>query len=261
MAALRRGIHHRFAPPQQSGTRISNQGRHRGPGRFRRRAGSIPGNWFLVPSAEKDLSLIEVEEQRKDLVRILLDRYGILFRELLHRESPPFRWGTIFRALRLMELSGEILSGYFFRDIPGPQFISPPALRLLRFGLPHEEIYWMNAADPASIAGIPLEGLRGRLPKRLEGTHISFKGAQPQLISRSLGRDLTILIPPDHPDLIRHLAPLRHLLDREFRPLKRIIIHRINEEPAVESPYLEALKEHFHTVTDISRVSLYPKIL
>ena len=37
----------------------------------------------------------------------LLDRYGILFRELTAHEVPAFQWANVFRTLRLMELSRE----------------------------------------------------------------------------------------------------------------------------------------------------------
>ena len=52
--------------------------------------------------------LLEIEERKKDRARMLLDRYGIVFRELLQREAPGFRWADVFRPLRLMELSGEV---------------------------------------------------------------------------------------------------------------------------------------------------------
>jgi ATP-dependent Lhr-like helicase len=259
---LRRGIHHRFSAPGQKKAGFSSpRPGARGLILARRRDSLYPGSWFLLPSPAGEKDLMEVEEQRKDLVRILLDRYGILFRELLQREPPPFRWGTIFRALRLMEMSGEVLAGYFFQDIPGPQYVSPKALRLLRHGLPGEAVYWMNAADPASVCGIALESLRETYPKRLDGTHLSFRGSAPMLISQRLGRELTIHIPPEDPELACHFAPLSHLLHRDFRPLRRIIVERINGLPAVESPYLGPLKRHFHAVVDISRVSLYKRVM
>jgi ATP-dependent Lhr-like helicase len=62
---------------------------------------------------------MESEELVKDRVRLLLDRYGILFRQRLEREPSLFQWPAIFRALRLMELSGEVTAGYFFKEIPG----------------------------------------------------------------------------------------------------------------------------------------------
>ncbi len=143
---------------------------------------------------------MEAEERRKDRARLLLDRYGILFREILQRELPPLSWPGVFRSLRIMELSGEVFAGYFFSGIPGPQFISPRALRILQRRLPEDSIYWINAADPASLCGVPLEALRGLLPSRLPGTHLVFRGTRLMMISKRNGKDLTFNVPPDDPD-------------------------------------------------------------
>jgi hypothetical protein len=40
-----------------------------------------------------------------------------------------------------MELSGEILSGYFFEDIPGVQFISHDAFRFICDPMPEDTVY------------------------------------------------------------------------------------------------------------------------
>ena len=227
-----------------------------------REAQAYPGSWFLLPAPPKTESadLVEQEEQRKDRARLLLDRYGILFRELLQREAPPFRWPDVFRTLRLMELSGEVLTGYFFKGIPGPQFISHRAFRLLQQGLPKEPIYWLNATDPASLCGVQLEGLSGPLFKRVDGTHLVYRGARLVLASRRKGRIIDFLVPPDDPQLSRYLEVFRHLLTREFRPVRRVIVETINDEPAVVSPYLDVLRRNFDVVVDIKQVSLYRKI-
>ena len=62
----------------------------------------------------------------------------------------------LFRSMRLMELSGEILSGYFFEDVPGPQFITPSALRLLGSNAHSKRIFWINATEPISPCGLGL---------------------------------------------------------------------------------------------------------
>ena len=78
-------------------------------------------------------------------------------RELLAREQPPFRWPDVFRTLRIMELSGEVLAGYFFEGIAGPQFMSPQALRLFRGGLAGNAVFWVSAVDPASVCGLAVD--------------------------------------------------------------------------------------------------------
>jgi len=225
-------------------------------------AQAYPGSWLLLPqpppAAAEDQ--IEREELRKDRVRLLLGRYGILFRELLARETSPFRWPEVFRTLRLMELSGEVLSGYFFKGIPGPQFMSQTAFRVFLKELPGEEVFWLSAVDPASACGLPLEGLRALLPKRVEGTHLVYRGPRLVMVSQRNGKNLNFLVPPDDDQIPAYLAVLRHLLTREYAPLRRVIIETINGEPAPESPYLPFFKIPFDVVVDIKRVSLFRRV-
>ncbi len=226
-----------------------------------RESQAYPGSWFLLPhvSIGEERDLVEEEERRKDRVRILLDRYGLLFRELLLREQPPFRWRDVFRTLRLMELSGEVMAGYFFKGIPGPQFMSPAALRTFQQEA-EDALFWMSALDPASLCGVPVEGLRGILPKRVDGTHLVFHGTRLVLISRRKGRMLTIQVPPDDMHLPDYLAILRHLLVREFEGARRLVIETINDQPSPESPYLPVLKSLFDVAVDRDSVSLFRTI-
>jgi ATP-dependent Lhr-like helicase len=227
-----------------------------------REAQAYPGSWFLLPDARaaSAADLIEQEERRKDRVRLLLDRYGLLFRELLSRERPPFRWPDVFRTLRLMELSGEILAGYFFAGIPGPQFMSQRGFRLFLQEMPQDIVYWMSAVDPASVCGVAVDALRGSFPKRVEGTHLVFCGRGLVMISQRKGRALMFLTPPNDPRLPDYLTVLRHFLTRQFNPVRRVIIETINDEPAPQSPYLAVLKQSFDVVVDINQVSLYRRV-
>ncbi len=220
---------------------------------------AYPGNWLLIRRGEPQSAgdLIELEERRKDRARLLLDRYGILFRELLQPEESPFRWSDLFRTLRLMELSGEILAGYFFAGIAGPQFFSQRAFRAFRQDLPRDAVFWMSAVDPCSVCGLALEGLHGVFPKRVEGTHLVFRGSQIILISQRKGRRLNFLEAPDDPRLTECFVLFHHLLKRQFSPMQRIVVEAINDTAAPQSPYLDALKRNFDVVVDIKQVSLY----
>ena len=257
VAALRKGIMNRFQVTAASAGTTLHHGHRAG---FSRWKGSIPfaGNWYLLPTlGEGPEDAIEQQEKAKDRARVLLDRYGILFRELLDHELPAFRWSKVFRALRLMELSGEILSGYFFEGIPGPQFISHAAFQTLQRRLSERAIFWLNATDPASLCGIQADALRRGLPSRIAGSHIVYHGRQLVLTSRRNGQDLTILVPPDDPDLQQYFGFLHNLLNRAFQPMRRIAVSTINGEEATGSPYLDALKSGFHVVSDYRSVILY----
>ena len=83
------------------------------------------GHWFAIAGAPADADALSQEELARDRIRQLLMRYGILFREILENEPAPLGWSRLFRSLRVMEFSGEVIGGHFFAGIPGLQFISP----------------------------------------------------------------------------------------------------------------------------------------
>ncbi|MCP4021530.1 MAG: ATP-dependent helicase, partial [Desulfobacteraceae bacterium] len=266
--ALRKGIENKFTLPHSLGKKDFQEfGRRRTQRRMHSRSGfskwqgSLPfaGHWFSTHIPKAPLDFIEIEELNKDRTRLLLDRYGILFRELLQREVPSLQWASVFRSLRLMELSGEILSGYFFKEIPGPQFISQKAFRQLTGRLPGDTIFWLNAADPASACGIALDGLRQMLPKRLSSTHLVFKGNDLVMISEKKGKKLYFNCPPDDENLVQYLAQIKHLLHRQFSPLKSITVETINDEDAAKSPYAQAFKTAFDTLIEFKKLILYKR--
>jgi len=65
------------------------------------------------------------------VAKVLLRRYGVLFRALIARERVPILWRDLARALRLMELRGDVLGGRFVDGYAGEQFADPAAARVL----------------------------------------------------------------------------------------------------------------------------------
>ncbi|HYB20119.1 MAG TPA: ATP-dependent helicase, partial [Thermodesulfobacteriota bacterium] len=260
---LRRAVTNKFKMSElvpKQGKSLGRWGRRRGhlaEGRERR---FFAGNWHLIPGPELPGDILEVEERRKDRARLLLDRYGILFRELLQRELPVLSWPGVFRSLRIMELSGEVITGYFFEGIPGPQFISARALRILQRKLPEDAVYWVNAADPASLCGLQLEALKGMLHPRVPSTHLVYRGAKLVIVSKRNGKELTFHVPPDDPHLLEYLGALRHLLYRQLQPVRRIAIETINGESAPQSPYVSSLRGCFEVMVDHKYVNLSRKM-
>src|SRR6478672_8790839 len=57
--------------------------------------------------------------------RVLLRRYGVVFRRLLERESFPISWYELGRIYRRWEARGEIRGGYFVGGVSGEQFALP----------------------------------------------------------------------------------------------------------------------------------------
>ncbi|RMH22637.1 MAG: DEAD/DEAH box helicase [Acidobacteria bacterium] len=250
--ALRRGIASRFAPPVVA----DRARRRRPPRRWQRGAGDL-GRWFPVQWPPPPPGALDRELLDKDRVRVLLERYGILFRQLLARELPALRWSRVFRALRLMELAGEVLAGHFFDGVGGPQFISHAAFRRLRAGLPEDAIYWLAASDPASLCGVEVAGLKERLPARRATTYLVFHGRRPVLVARRGGRRLRIRVGPDHPQLPSYLVALKAMLERPVAPQPAIVVETINRRPAPESPYAGPLGEHFRITREPQALRLW----
>ncbi len=248
-AAVRRGVETRFRPAEPQSPPAGRAARRP---RFERWKGSRPfaGSWARLAGVEDAADALEEDELAKGRARVLLDRYGVVFRELLERELPALQWARVFRALRLMELSGEAVAGQFFTGVGGLQFASHAALRRLREGLAGDAVWWLNAADPASPCGLAVEGLDRGLPRRVPTSHAVFHGHRLVVASDRRGRTLSIRVGPDHPDLARYLTFLKVLLTRAVRPARAIVVETINGEPAASGPYRPALDALFHTTRD-----------
>jgi ATP-dependent Lhr-like helicase len=93
----------------------------------------------------------------------LLQRYGVVFRKLLDRESINIPWRDLLRVFRRLEARGEIRGGRFVGGFSGEQFASPDAVHLLRSIRRTEadgSMIAISAADPLNMLGILLPGPR-----------------------------------------------------------------------------------------------------
>ncbi|WP_447977439.1 DEAD/DEAH box helicase [Candidatus Nitrospira bockiana] len=138
--------------------------RRRAEGRERRRRPRYgPGRWSALPSPSP-AGAAERSAGVERMARQLLRRYGVVFRDLLARESIAPAWRDLLVQYRRMELRGDIRGGRFVGGFIGEQFALPEAveaLRALRRGEPRasHEIR-ISAADPLNLAGILLPGPR-----------------------------------------------------------------------------------------------------
>jgi ATP-dependent Lhr-like helicase len=66
------------------------------------------------------------------IARVLLRRYGVVFRKLLERETGLPPWRELFYVYRRMEARGEIRGGRFVSGFAGEQFALAEAAELLR---------------------------------------------------------------------------------------------------------------------------------
>jgi len=211
-----------------------------------RRDRPFAGSWFSLPDAVDEPDVLARDDDDRERARIILDRYGIVFRGLLQRELPRLKWGSLFRALRMLELGGEVAAGHFIDGVNGLQFATHQTIRRLRDGLGEDRIWWINAVDPASPCALGLEIPDWPLPRRVPGNHLVFHGQRLVVVSERRGAELTIRVAPDHPDLACYLKFMVTLLTRTEKPLKRIDLELVNNEPASSSGYRPVLAELFH---------------
>jgi ATP-dependent Lhr-like helicase len=94
---------------------------------------------------------------------MLLRRYGVVFRELLARESNLPAWRELLIAFRRLEDRGDVRGGRFVSAFIGEQFALPIAvesLRAARHRAPGGAPVIVAAADPLNLVGIVVPGDR-----------------------------------------------------------------------------------------------------
>jgi ATP-dependent Lhr-like helicase len=106
---------------------------------------------------------------------MLLKRYGVVFRDLLPRETNLPKWRELQMAFRRLEDRAEIRGGRFVDGFLGEQFALPVAvesLRATRNLQPTGEVVALSAADPLNLVGILVPG--DRVPA-ISGKSVQFR--------------------------------------------------------------------------------------
>jgi ATP-dependent Lhr-like helicase len=158
-ALLDRNGKSRARPGRRTGV-----GRHRERGRVR----TVPaGRWSVLPAPEVPDDA-DAGDDVESFARQLLARYGVVFRDLVARETllPP--WREILVVLRRLEARGEIRGGRFVDGFVGEQYAVPEAvdaLRAVRRRTPDSadaqpEYVRVAATDPLNLVGITSPGPR-----------------------------------------------------------------------------------------------------
>jgi ATP-dependent Lhr-like helicase len=137
-----------------------------------RRPRHAPGRWSLLHTegADRDRSV-------ESCCWMLLRRYGVVFRDLLARETNLPRWRELQIGYRRLEDRGEVRGGRFVDGFLGEQFALPVAVESLRAHrkLPQNanaERVTIAAADPLNLVGIIVPG--ERIPA-ISGRSVTFR--------------------------------------------------------------------------------------
>jgi ATP-dependent helicase Lhr and Lhr-like helicase len=142
------------------------------------------GRWSLLYPGEP----VEHSKALEATCWMLLRRYGIVFRELLARETIVPKWREVLITMRRLEDRGEIRGGRFVSGFLGEQFALPLAvesLRATRNLAKTGETVTVSAADPLNLVGIVVPGDRVAANS---GRTIAF-------------RDGVAVPPSEHPDV------------------------------------------------------------
>jgi len=132
-----------------------------------RKVRSAAGRWSLFRCGAR-LPEDAIEEARfndiaaESAARMLLNRYGVVFRDLLVLESNVPHWGVLLRMLRRLEDRGEIRGGRFVSGFRGEQFALPEVLDSLRV-IGSQQLkseISISGADPLNLIGILIAGDR-----------------------------------------------------------------------------------------------------
>jgi ATP-dependent Lhr-like helicase len=155
------------------GKRARAEGRHHG-GRVSTSLRRGQGRWSLLRPPAGDPTGDPPPERPEALdriARLLLRRWGVVFRDLLAREPRAPAWRELVGFFRRLEARGEVRGGRFVFGPAGEQFALPEALEALRAGRRRDEqarregdasleVVRVSACDPLNVVGILTPGPR-----------------------------------------------------------------------------------------------------
>jgi ATP-dependent Lhr-like helicase len=244
-------------------------------GRFsaRRRAGRVPahppGRWSLTAPLFGGGAPDDSAARRRALAELLLERHGILTRELVLAEGVAGGFAALYPELCRLETLGAARRGYFVEGLGGAQFALPGAVERLRAvrpatgrvamtgsadGASPAQVLVLAATDPAQPYGAalpwprrePAPGARKAAPgpARVPGALVVLVDGEPALYLERGGRALRVLLEEavEDPRLARALGALAEHA-RAGRLVGRIALERVDGEPVLGTRWEEALAE------------------
>ncbi len=152
--------------------------------------GGPPGRWSALATPEIDVpgGAIDEDDLAEAVATILLDRYGVVFRDLMRGESLTIPWRFVLRALRRFEARGTIRGGRFVAGVVGEQYALPEAveqLRQVRREPRDGHRTSISAVDPLNLTGHVLPGervpaQRGRTIELVDGLPVEVSRTRPR---------------------------------------------------------------------------------
>jgi ATP-dependent Lhr-like helicase len=154
----------------------------------------VQGRWSLTGPLFGAAS--DPVARRRTLAELLLERYGILTRELVLAEGVQGGFAALYDSLTQLETLGVARRGYFIEGLGGAQFALPGAVERLRAQreLDSAPALVLAASDPAQPYGaaLPWPGEPGerRRAQRVAGSFVVLVGAELACYVEAGGRGL-----------------------------------------------------------------------
>ncbi len=138
------------------------------------------GRWCLMHPALPAVETVGAQAERHEAevesaCWMLLRRYGVVFRDILERETTIPRWRELLGMFRRLEAQGGVRGGRFLNGFGGEQFALPEAVVSLResraTAAAGNAPVTVAAADPLNLAGIVVPGDR---PAAVPGKTVTY---------------------------------------------------------------------------------------
>jgi ATP-dependent Lhr-like helicase len=155
------------------------------------------GRWSII-EREQPLPTILSQEETIEIAKVLLRRYGVVFRKLVDREKSLPPWRDLVRVFRLLEARGQIRGGRFVTGVWGEQFALKEALTKLRSTSKKpckNELISISAADPLNLTGIITP--EGRVSAMINN-RILYLDGEPVAVKN--GKEIEFIKTPDKAD-------------------------------------------------------------
>jgi ATP-dependent Lhr-like helicase len=214
----------------------------------RRRAATGPtvqGRWSLTEALFRNAPAAGPKLRAQ--AELMLERYGILTREMALAEGIPGGFSTLYPELSNLEVLGTARRGYFVEGLGGAQFALSGAVERLR-ALPAEEngpenFTLLAATDPASPWGstLPWPKLEGnRKAARTAGAYVLARAGHPLLYVERGGKGILRLDPAlEGGELAAALGTLAE--EANAGRLGQLKIERFDGEPILGSSFEQLL--------------------
>jgi ATP-dependent helicase Lhr and Lhr-like helicase len=144
---------------RMSGTRTARPRRFSYAARLAVSTAPAAGRWSLVPPA--GAADVDGHDLAEAVAEQLLNRWGVVFRDLAVRDSLRLPWRELQWALRRLEDRGLVRGGRFVAGFSGEQYALPAAadaLRAVRKKPKTGERVTVNATDPLNLVGVIVPG-------------------------------------------------------------------------------------------------------